>query len=415
MTLEQLEAFVNEKAGAKVAAALSEAHAAKEAAGATQVLQRINVEGASGAYNDMAGIRANDASLAKERRAIALGGALIYLANSKMDLEKAVKLAEKAKEGESVVKILTAGEAINGGVLIAPEHSNELIDLLAPRTVVRRHVSDVQDVSSGSLDIPRLTADASTSWGGEIEEIREGQPTFDQLVMRPHQQKVLVPLSNTMLRRGGPRVATIVRNSTLRAMALGEDKAFLTSPGSEHRPKGLKFWAPTQNRLVAQAFTGTAADKLQKVTDDLGRLVLTLQEQNVPMTNPVWLMSPRSKMYLMTARDGNGNLLYYNELQRNLLWGFPVETSTHIVSNEGTGADESTVYLFDADEFMLGQGLSLQVDLSTEGTFIDVDGNVVSAFQRNLTLLRVINEVDFKPKHAEAVAYLTSVTWRPGA
>jgi HK97 family phage major capsid protein len=409
MTRDELKNHIESTVGTAVSAALARIEERRVAAGTTTT-ERIDIEG-------MSGQRANDASLATERRAIALGGALVCLSAAKMDKDKALAIAIKNKESDAVQKILTAGEAINGGVLIAPEHSSELIDLLAPRTVIRRHIGDVQDVSSGSLDIPRLTADAATSWGGEIEEIREGQPTFDQLVMRPHQQKVLVPLSNTMLRRGGPRVATIVRNSTLRSMALGEDRAFISSPGSEHRPKGLKYWAPTQNRLVAQAFTGTAAEKLQKVTDDLGRLVLTLEEQNVPMTDPVWLMAPRTKMYLNTARDGNGNLLYYNELSgRNpTLWGWPVETSTHIARNEGVGLDESTVYLFDADEFMLGQGFSLQVDMSSEGTFVDVDGNIVSAFQRNLTLLRVINEVDFKPKHAEAVAYLTAVKWSPAS
>jgi HK97 family phage major capsid protein len=420
MTREDLQKMIAETCGTEVAKAIKAAHDRQESkeneTGVTAASPRISMEKLAGETDASYEARV-DRTLHGEGRAIALGGALVCLAAGKMDTDKAIKVAEGLKAHKSViepiVRILTAGEAVNGGVLIAPDHSDELIDLLAPRTVVRRHVRDVQDVSSGALEIPRLTADAATSWGGEIEEIRESQPTFGQMVMRPHQQKVLIPLSNTMLNRGGQRVATIVRNSSLRAMALGEDRAFISSPGSEHRPKGLRYWAPAQNRLAAQAFTGTAAQRLEKVTADLGRLVLTLEEQNVPLTSPVWLMAPRTRMYLMTARDGNGNLLFYDELLQGRLWGWPVETSTHIVRNEGTGADESTIYLFDADEMMLGQGQSLQVDMTTEGTFVDADGNVVSAFQRNLTLLRIINEVDFKPKHAEAVAYLSAVTWQP--
>jgi HK97 family phage major capsid protein len=418
MTKEDLKTLVKGICGEEVAAAIGriqerqEQKAAAEGTTVEHAPPRINVEKLAGETQAAYEARI-DRSLHGEGRALALGGALVCLAAARMDPDKALKIAKQKKEPEPVIKILTAGEAVNGGVLISPEHSDELIDLLAPRTVVRRHVRDVQDLSGGSLDIPRLTADAATSWGGEIEEIRESQPTFGQLVMRPFQQKVLVPLSNTMLRRGGARVATIVRNSTLRSMALGEDRAFISSPGSEHRPKGLKFWAPDANRLTAQAFTGTAAQRLEKVTADIGNMVLTLEEQNVPMTSPVWLMAPRTRMYLMTARDGNGNLMFYDELLRGRLWGWPVETSTHIVRNEGAGADESAIYLFDADEFMLGQGMSLQVDMSTEGTFVDADGNVVSAFQRNLTLLRVINEVDFKPRHAEAVVTLSGVTWSP--
>ena len=34
-----------------------------------------------------------------------------------------------------------------------------------------------------------------------------------------------------------------------------------------------------------------------------------------------------------------------------------------------------------------------------------------SAFQRDLTLIRIITENDFGPRHAEAIAVLDGVTW----
>ncbi len=45
-------------------------------------------------------------------------------------------------------------------------------------------------------------------------------------------------------------------------------------------------------------------------------------------------------------------------------------------------------------EHGIGQGASMQIVLSTEGTYVDGNGTVISAVQRNLTLLRIINEVD---------------------
>ena len=402
MTREELVKMIEETAGSTVAAALVKAqersHVAREI-----VTERVDVEGRGGDER-------TSKSLAGERRAVALGGAFLCLAAAKGDVDKAIVIAkgEGWKGMPDVEKILAAGDATQGGVLIAPEHSQDLIDLLAPRTVVRRHVSDVLDVSAGMLDMPRMTADASTSWGGEIEEIREGAPAFDQLVMRPFQQKVLVPVSNTLLRRGGARVATMVRNSTLRAMALGEDQVFLTSPGSEHRPKGLKYWVPTQNRLVA-----TAGQSLTIVNTDLGRMLLALEEANVPMTAPCWFFAPRTKNYLMTLQTTTGAYAFRDEMIKGTLWGIPFESTTHIARNEGAGSNESTIYLADTDELMLGQGQNLQVDMSSEATFVDSDGNVVSAFQRNLTLLRVINEVDLKPKHVEAIVSLSAVTWTP--
>lgn len=320
---------------------------------------------------------------------------------------------------EDIEKALVAGELVNGGAFIAPEHSDQVIDLLRARTVVRQHIPNTMDVSSGSLDMPRITADATTSWGGEIEEIRESQPSTDQLVMRPYQHKVLVPFSNTFLRRGGPRVADLVRNSTLRSMAIGEDRVFLTSPGSEHRPKGLQYWAPAANRISAQAFTGTNADKLTNATEDLGALLNALEQANVPMTGAFWWMSPRTKNYLFTVRDGNGNFVFNQEMNTGRLWGFPFEVTTSVpntLGSTGTGTGTSSLLgLTDGDEFMLGQGQSLQVDMTTEGTIIDVDGNVLSLFQRNMSALRVINEVDLKPQHEAATAHLVGVDWTPAS
>lgn len=409
MTEQELHAIIDQRSGEQVATALKAIRERNADLGERPVVERISMEGRDGETR-------NAMALATERRAIALGGALQMLATCRMDLPKAAELASKTEwaKASGVEKILTSGEAVNGGVMIAPVHSQELIDLLAPRTVVRRHISEVVDVSSGMVDMARITSDAATTWGGEIEQITEGSPTLDQLVMRPFQQKVLVPVSNTLLKRGGPRVAAMIRNTTLRSMALGEDQVFLTSPGSEHRPKGLKYWAADANQLTASTFTGTAAQKLTLVSDDLGRLILALEEANVPMTNPVWFMAPRTKQYLLTVRDGNGNKAF-PEVADNMLYGWPIEATTHVVRNTGSGANESVVYLADCDELSLGQGSSLEVSMSSEGTFVDVDGNVVSAFQRNLTLLRVINEVGLTPKHREAIGYLSAVTWAPGA
>jgi HK97 family phage major capsid protein len=402
MTRDELKAMIAETAGSEVARAF-ESIQEKTAASRALVQPRVDMEarGADGVI-----VRTDG------QKAVTLGGAILCLAASRGDLDKAIKLSQSDqwKSMPGVEKVLTSGEATTGGVLIAPEHSQEVVDLLAARTVVRRHISNVVDISSGMLDMARMTADAATSWGGEIEEIREGQPAFDQLVMRPFQQKVLVPVSNTLLKRGGPQVSTMVRNSTLRSMALGEDRVFLTSPGSEHRPKGFKYWVP-----AAQQLTATGAQTLAVVTADLGRMLLALDEANVPMTAPCWFMAPRTKNFLMTLQTTTGNYAFRDEMIKGTLWGIPYESTTHIARNEGVGGNETTIYLADCDEFMLGQGQNIQVDLSSEATFVDVDGNVVSAFQRNMTLLRVINEVDLKPQHAEAIVTMSAVTWTPGA
>lgn len=394
MTEQELTAFVEKTAGAVVASALE------------RVIEK---------RRDLAPRETLRPDPKAFDKSLTLGYMSIALAAAKGRMSDAADYALKnfsGEVGEEIHKALTAGSLSDGGAFINPEHSQSVIDVLTPQTVVRKRIKMSVDVSSGMMDMPRVTADAAVSWGGEIAEIRESQPGTDQLVMRPFEEKVMVPFSNTFLRRGGPRVAEVVRNSTLRAMRIGEDVVFLTSPGTEHRPKGLQYWAnATTNRVAAQAFTGTDAAKLLAVTQDLGKLIQLLEQANVPMTGAAWALSPRSKNYLMTARDGNGNFAFRPEMLTGQLWTLPFDVTTSVPNTLGTGADESLVFLTDYDEFMLGQGSSLQVDMSDQGTIIDVDGNVISLYQRNMSALRVINQVDLKPQHAEATCHLTGVKW----
>jgi HK97 family phage major capsid protein len=392
MTQKELETLVGRLAGDAVATALANVHERRKDL-ATQVFEDRDVEEEKRRLQGR-----------RDEKTLLLGWTAQALV--KGNREKALLAMPKAL-AEEVEKALTSGNLEAGGAFFSPEHSQEIIDLLAPRTVVRRRVSSVIDLSAGTLDMARLTADATVTWGGEIEAIRESQPSTGNIVMRSFQEKALVPFSNTFLRRGGPRVANFVQKSTLRAMSIGEDTVFLTSPGTEYRPKGLKYWAPAAtNRLVAQAFTGTDAEKLTKVTQDLGALLLVLENANVPMTGAAWAFSPAIKNYLMTARDGNGNFAFRPEMLGGLLWGLPFDHTTSIAN---------AAYLTDYDEFMIGQGAAVQIDMSDQGTFIDADGNVISLFQRNMSALRMINEVDFVPQHEAATANLSGVNWTPAA
>jgi HK97 family phage major capsid protein len=404
MNTKELTDLVRNTAGEVVAEALKTMHERRADLGVSEKAAQL-------AGNEV------DRAYEAEQRGLMLGYIAIALQGAKGSKDIAIDNVKKAgsmipdNQKDFVTKALESGVADAGGVFFAPEQSQQVIDLLAPMTVVRRRVKATIDISAGQVDMPRVTADAAVSWGGEVEEIRDSQPSTDQIIMRAHQEKALVPFSNTFLRRGGPRVAQIVRNSTLRALAIGEDSVFLTSPGSAHRPKGLQYWTPSANRLASTTFTGTDAQKLAEVTGDLGRLLLAMENGNVPMTGGAWAMSPRTKIYLFTARDGNGNQVFAPEMSKGTLWGFPFDSSTQIPSTLGTGADESLIFLYDGDELMLGQGAQIQVDMTDQGTIVQSDGSVFSLYQRNASALRVINEVDLVPQHREAIAHLTGVKW----
>jgi hypothetical protein len=57
--------------------------------------------------------------------------------------------------------------------------------------------------------------------------------------------------------------------------------------------------------------------------------------------------------------------------------------------------------------------MSLELAVSREGTYVDADGNAMSAFQNDQTLIRAITEHDHQVRHDAAVAVIQFVRWAP--
>ncbi|HWP59537.1 MAG TPA: phage major capsid protein [Candidatus Acidoferrales bacterium] len=335
------------------------------------------------------------------------------LAANKGDAEKGAAWAKKAgwdmedPINKEVFKALAAGNAEAGGFLIPPDYSSSIIDLLRAKAVVRASGAVQIPMPLGTLTVPKLTAGASASYVGENKNIAKTEQKFGQLKLTYRKLAALVPLSNDLLRFNAYGVDTIVRNDLVNAIRLREDLAFIRDDGSQDTPKGLRHWIPSANAIAAN---GTV--NLANVTSDLGKLILALEEANVMFISPGWLMAPRSKAYLMTVRDANGNFAFREEMLGGQLWGFPFQVTTQIPKNLGGGGNESEVYFVDFADAVIGDALSIIIDASGEAAYFD-GTEVVAAFSRDQTVVRAITQHDFGMRHDESAAVLTGVTWTP--
>ena len=406
MTHDELVALIKDTTGAVVAerveAALAQSREAQTAA-VTNLGEAITARMAQHKPNPDRKSLANQAALD-------MAGAVLCLAYSKMQIGGALDHAKNTKMGEGVVKALEASTAGAGGVVIAPQYSSDLIDLLTARAVVRSFGTMTMPMDSGIMHVPRLTTASTSSYIGENSQPAKSQQAFDNVVLQAKKLGTLVPMSNDLIRRGGPMVQTIVRNDILRSQALKEDVTFIRANGTQFTPKGLYHWAPAGNKIAAN---GTV--NLANVTADLGALVLVLEEANVAFSNPGWIMAPRTKQYLLTVRDGNGNYAFRDEMLRGTLWGYPFRATTQVPKNLGGGGDESELYLADFDDVIIGQTMAIEVAISQEASYLDENNNLVSAFSKDQTVVRVLQEHDLGVRHNESVAVLEEVTWSPTA
>ncbi len=327
------------------------------------------------------------------------------IAAGKGDMQLAEQFAAK-EIGDQEVAMAVSTAAGSGGALIPENIHSEVIELLRPRTVVRKLGARSVPLPNGNLSLPRMSGGATSSYVGEGSDVNATESTFDDIKLAAKTMITLVPISNQLIGRAGFNVEQLVLGDMITAMAVREDKAFLRDDGTGNTPTGFKSVATTASRT--KPWSGTA--DLATIDAYLDSLILMLMQSDSLMVNPGWAMSPRSWMKLFGLRDGNGNKVY-PEMAQGLLKGYPIEHTNTIPSNLGTGTNETEIYFADFNDVVIGEQDSMTIDFSREATYKDAEGNLVSAFARNQSLIRLVGEHDIGFRHPEGLAMGTGIIW----
>jgi HK97 family phage major capsid protein len=332
------------------------------------------------------------------------------LAAAQGNQQAAAQMAKDGNYGTDVFMALSTVTPGAGGVLVPTNFASDVIEGLRPTSVLRRMGVTSLPLNNGNLTMPRITGNTVVSYIGTEEDIPLTGMTFSDTKLSAKKAAALVPVSNDLLRMSGvnPRGDGIVANDLTVSMGLSEDLHFIRADGSGVLPKGLRHWAIAQHVLPAPA-----TPNLSQIDLFLGGLMLRIETANVMMTSCGWLMHPRTLRWLQTLRDGNGNKAY-PEIDQGMLKGYAVGLSNQIPVNLGDGGDESEIYFVNFADMMIGEDMDLVIDFSKEAAYKDAGGNMVSAFQRDQTLVRVIAKHDFGPRHVECITVGTAVKWGAG-
>ncbi len=306
-------------------------------------------------------------------------------------------------------KAMAAGVATSGGYLVPQQYANEVIDLLRARTVVRRLGAPTLQMATGTFSIPKITQGSTGYYIGENTNITKSELKTGNVTLTFKKLAALVPVSNDLLRYSQPSADTIIRNDVVRALQVREDQAFIRDDGTAGTPKGLRYAVDQANNLIMVTAGGVS---LANATTDLGRLILLLQNANIPLSRPGWILAPRSVHYLMTVQNTSGFFVYRDEMLRGTLWGFPFATTTTIplTLTDNGGTDESEVYFGDFDEAIIGESANLIIDASQEAAYYD-GSSVVAAYSQDQTVVRAIMEHDFALRRDTSFGVLQGVRW----
>ena len=325
------------------------------------------------------------------------------LANCKGNKDQAVTFLES--EGHSGIAATLSGASDGaGGILIPRAQSTVLIGLLTPRVVVRKLGARVHDMPAGALRMGRVASAPTAGYIGENAPIVESEPSFDKVDQDFKTLTALVPIGNALLSHSSASVGATVRDLLLDYMALREDLAFIRGDGSGETPKGLRNWCLPSNLRLAVANTPAVVEA------NLRWMVSVVEDANVAMQQPGWIMRGATKHFLASLRDPSGAKLYPSIEASNTLHGYPIQTTSQVPNNLGLGSDTEITFA-DFGEIMIGDDQEIRVASSTEASFVDTGGNTISAFQRDLTLMRAVSRHDIAPAHDEAISVLTGTGW----
>ncbi|MDG9925441.1 MULTISPECIES: phage major capsid protein [unclassified Pseudomonas] len=409
LNAEQLEEFTSLEAQiADLSSKLARAEAAEKAAALSAV--PVN-EGAQGVQGPPAS-RMGGGEGKEQVKGAGMAQMVRLLAAAQGNQQLAAHLAKEGNFGSDVQMALSTVTAGAGGVLVPTNMASEVIEALRPTSIVRKMGVISLPLNNGNLTMPRISGNTVVGYIGTETDIPLTGMTFADTKLSAKKMAALVPVSNDLLRMSGvnPRVDQLVANDLATSMGLSEDLHFIRADGTGVLPKGLRYWAIAQNLVPAPAMAGI---ELQAIDLYLGGMMLRLETANVQMQSCGWLMHPRVLRWLQSLRDGNGNKAY-PEIEQGLLKGYPVGLSNQIPVNLGAGSNQTEIYFVNFADMMIGEDMDLVIDFSKEATYKDGGGEVVSAFQRDQTLVRVIAKHDFGPRHVESIVVGTACDWGAG-
>ena len=322
--------------------------------------------------------------------------------SSKDILEQAKKDFPYSKALHKVLeqKALNAGTPSEGGFTVPLAFSGEYIDALVATTLIDKLNIRRVPLVHGNLSIPRMDSTSSVGWVGENQAGKLTQPTFGEVNMRAKKLKALTPISNTLLRESGVNIEGWIAEDLMRKTRIELDNAMINGSGSQFMPLGLA------NNPGVQT-TGSSSTALGLTTPN--DMIALLQQENVRLENVHWLLNPIGESWLRNKAFSSGPFAWSDEMARTgKLRGFDFHSSSTIKYTPASAPDAAYAdfWVGDFAEMMFGISHDITIEISRDGSYTD-GGNVVNAFDQDLTLIRLITECDFACRQPKAFVHGT--------
>lgn len=293
---------------------------------------------------------------------------------------------EKATMLMNTWKRAVGGGNIEGDYAYGDQVLNMWIDLKRAKSRVSEAGAIFLKVQGTDLvAIPRRTADPTWVWRNEGATITESSPTWDLVQLVMHSGATLTPVNNEWLQR--VPAAAVKLEEQLSASAAGEidRKALLgVAPG----PTGLQ----NMTGVNTETTVGLPTD----YTEILSAMSKVAQDDGDPRTL-IW--HPVIAYLYYALKTGLTNDLSPLPLPA-VIGNLQILDTTKISLTEGGGSDESSAFVGDFREMVIGVETNSKIDW----------GYTSSSFSKNQMGLRCVLSMDVAVHNADSFCVLSGIT-----
>jgi HK97 family phage major capsid protein len=139
------------------------------------------------------------------RAKTAAGRFMRALAANQGNVNKAADYANRVYSDAGVAKALAESTFIDGGAIVPPQFSSEIIEVLRAATVVRALGAREVPMPNGTITMPYGSTGMTAYAVAENSNATVSQQVFGQLVLRAHKIRAIVPVSNDLLNDASPQ------------------------------------------------------------------------------------------------------------------------------------------------------------------------------------------------------------------
>lgn len=278
----------------------------------------------------------------------------------------------------------------SGGILIPVPLAATVIDLARSQTRILQAGARVVPMSTATLRYARQTQDVAPGWTLEGNNIPVSAVALDSVTFNAHKLAVLVPVNNELI-EDAANVDGVIEQSIARAFALELDRTGLYGTGVAPQPQGLHGIIPAEPAGGAPTY------------DLLLQAVETIQGANFNPNAVVY--NPRTGFSLEKQKNTQGNYL----VAPPSVAALAKYATNQVVTNLGTGTNESQAFVGDWDQLALGLRASLQIEVSRDAAYFDGTA-VQAAFSRDQTVFRAILRADWQVLRTAAFVEITGIT-----